>query len=312
MVSSRFSGGSSSKTGTINSCASALRPVLNPMRPTPHERRIRQRVFIPSFLLKTNSTSRSSTSLPDNASRHKIIYVVNARVAASPGKKRSKWHNHVSSHAPRTGLLFTPPSRVTLWAQHLQSLHRALRSRAIIAQSLRHAQLATPSTHDVVTVLVFARSAGRLACCQFQQRRHAASACVEIWFLNRRAIQRPLEAISDKRSRQHRRVLAYAVHCTAAAGNPRFRTTANRSAHAVPTVPTAARCVNAEWAAVIWPSRFLINHRHVRLAAAAYRWPAAAFCKTIWSLHIRFRSRLVFCRWSTTTACSCTVKRRAY
>ena len=63
---------------------------------------------------------------------------------------RSKWHKPASCHAPRTGLLLTPPSLATRRTRRSRTPHKAPRRLAIIAQSRRHAQLATPATHDVV------------------------------------------------------------------------------------------------------------------------------------------------------------------
>ena len=73
-------------------------------------------------------------------------------------RKRSKWLKPASSHALRTGLLLTPPSRVTRRTRRSRTPHRAPRRRATIAQSRRHAQLATPATHEVVMSTLRART----------------------------------------------------------------------------------------------------------------------------------------------------------
>ena len=64
---------------------------------------------------------------------------------------RSKWRKPASFHPHRTGLLLTSPSRVTRRTRRSRTLHRAPRCRATIAQSRRHAQLATLAINDVVT-----------------------------------------------------------------------------------------------------------------------------------------------------------------
>ena len=97
------------------------------------------------------TTSQSSTLLPNSETRpHSTIYDVNAHAAASHGRKGFKWRKPASFHAPRPDLLLTPPSQVTRRTRRSRSPHRAPRRRAILAQSRRHSQLATPATHDVV------------------------------------------------------------------------------------------------------------------------------------------------------------------